>query len=135
MSFDPVRAALIRNWPPEQVTCYKKSLNRDDYGALYAVYADIVLSHAWTDVQIHALEADLRPMISGIQRDTDGGRRLVYPMRFEESTSLRVLDQIFQTTQRKIGPDERRIMLGIIHTDSTVVYYNLNQGIVKPTVN
>lgn len=92
--------------------------------------------------------------------DTADRRVFIYPVRYDETTSIHTIHDLFEAASACVnvngvghqdkrahvqenGHDEdgqqqnevRMIMLGIIHTDSTVVYYRINRGITKPTVN
>lgn len=129
------RAESIRNWPPEALKASKTKLEKENYGILYSVYADLAISHAWEDMKIHYLDDPCRPLLSGIDRSKGTNRRLVYPISASGSTSIKELDTLFQATQHSLGNEQKKVLLGIVHTDSTVVYYTLNEGIVKPTVN
>ena len=134
MSSRAARADLIRSWPPEDITKYKSILPEIDYGTLYSVYADLNLAQAWKDVDLHPLSGHLRPLVSGVH-NVKSGRRYVYPLCFDESTSIKELETLFTTIEADVPANPRQLLLGIVHVDSSVVYYVLNDGIVKPTVN
>lgn len=129
------RADLIRKWPPVDLTTHKTYLPRDTYGNLYAVYSDVVLAQSWTDVKIHTLGNELCPVISGKRPSGPPDTRFVWPTRAEHSTSIHRLDTLFKCVHSRLDTNMKKLYLGIVHTDSTVVYYTLNEGLVKPTVN
>lgn len=129
------RANEIRNWPPQSLTAYKQSLSTSDYGATYSVYADLVLANAWKQVQLVTLAEDLCPLISGRKSSDPNTIHYVYPTRASQSTSIRELSHLFQSIHAALDHNLDKILLGIVHTDSTVVYYTLNHGMAKPTVN
>lgn len=129
------RADLIRQWPPAALSSLKSKLTSEAYGLVYSVYADLCLSHLWEDVETHTLEHPYQPLISGIASSQGSERKLVYPVGAKDTTSIQALHYLFAAIQKSLGESEKRLLLGIVHTDSTVVYYKVNEGIVKPTVN
>jgi tRNA-splicing endonuclease subunit Sen15 len=73
----------------------------------------------------------------------------VFPMHVTESCSVRGFASMFdvialspilsesssQPGQPRRQPSNKRILLAVVHTDSTIVYYFLHGGIVKPRQN
>lgn len=143
------RAALITDWPPLELTAYKSSLSTTDYGLFYVVYADVRLAHDWKDVQIHALttstsadqEEEFRPLVSGIPNSTiigggaKGSRAYAWPIAKDATVSLNLFTALFKRIQERVEPGVKSIMLAICDTDSTVVYYTIHEGVVKPNPN
>lgn len=135
MTTTKLSAESIRNWPPEEILQAKAGLNTKDYGLLYAVFADLVLNQAWNNVELHVLNSPFRPLLSGVNSQKNLQRQFVYPYSSEQSTSIKHLHTLFQAIETLTHNKTEKILLAIVHTDSTVVYYSINQGIVKPTVN
>lgn len=114
--------------------------------------------HDWTDLEfIHTKESSralirglptkrlyLHPddQIAALAREQETGERVpqepvrehVLPVHLVEKWSLAdfaaVFDSIENTEER-----EKRIVLATLHNDSTVVYYIMQEGMVKPRQN
>lgn len=126
---------MIRNWPPDDLLQYRATLGTKDYGLTYAVFADLALSQAWKDMALHPLGACFRPLLSGMNPKKSLERQFVYSYSSEQSTTIEELHMLFQAIEVYTTGKINKILLAIVHTDSTIVYYSINQGIVKPTVN
>lgn len=129
------RADFIRHWPPPALSEFQTELTSGDYGLVYSVFADLAISQAWEDIKLHPLEQPGRPLLSGINPAKGTQRIMIYPVSANSSTSIHELCNLFAKIQNAVDLETKAILLGIVHTDSTVVYYTLNEGIVKPTVN
>ncbi|PCH40198.1 hypothetical protein WOLCODRAFT_131285 [Wolfiporia cocos MD-104 SS10] len=97
-------------------------------GALFQTYNDLTLAQQWTDVEV----IDLAPCSRGAFR----GRRpkteddlCVIPCSLSESVSLAWLQDAF----RELGHPPQ-VYLAINTEDSSIVYYKISPGIVKPPV-
>ena len=136
------RASLIHAWPPAEITSLKPTLPAQDYGLVYAVYADLKLSHSWRDVQIHNLGSDCRPLLSGIGGVSGGtgnsiatSRSYVWPIAKDAKVTLNEFTSLFSLIHTRVSTEVKSILLAICDADSTVVYYLLHEGIVKPNPN
>ncbi|KAF9493595.1 hypothetical protein BDN71DRAFT_1394618, partial [Pleurotus eryngii] len=100
-------------------------------GSLFLVYNDIVYSQLWTDVQVLDLELCTRPAIRGCRRlnanNTHTQIASVVPCTLSELISLEWLDNAFVS----LG-DPPEVYVAITSDDSSIVYYKISRGIVKP---
>ncbi|KAF9025057.1 hypothetical protein BDZ89DRAFT_1092682 [Hymenopellis radicata] len=97
-------------------------------GCLFQVYNDILYAQSWTDVRVVDLGLLLRGAVKG-RRDTDTDTVYVVPCALAESLSYAWLQNAFKALE-----DPAEIYLGISADDSSIVYYKLSAGIVKPPV-
>lgn len=113
--------------------------------------------HDWTDLEIRETVGD-RPLIHGLpprrlythpddqiaalQHQHKTGERLfqdpehewILPVHLAEEWTLKGFSAIFDSIKH-VGPREKRIVMAIVHNDSTVVYYLMHEGMVKPRQN
>ncbi|KAF4598987.1 hypothetical protein EYR38_007400 [Pleurotus pulmonarius] len=95
-------------------------------GTLFLAYNDIVYSQQWTDVEVLDLEPCSRAAIRG--RRPNAERTLnVVPCALSELISLEWLENAFVSLA---NPPE--VYLAITTEDSSIVYYKISRGIVKP---
>ncbi|KAG7086555.1 hypothetical protein E1B28_002504 [Marasmius oreades] len=101
-------------------------------GALFQTYNDLLLAQQWRDVEVQDLGAPhLRGYILGRRpvTATDADALLyVVPCSVTESISVDWLAGVFE----KLATEE--IYLAINTDDSSVVYYQISDGIVKPFI-
>ncbi|CEJ81341.1 hypothetical protein VHEMI01474 [[Torrubiella] hemipterigena] len=85
------------------------------------------------DDQIAALAQDT----AGIQKpDNDPVVEWVLPVQLADTWSLSKLASVFDALRTNWTHDQRkRIILATLHNDSTVVYYFVHEGMVKPRQN
>ncbi|KAI8590946.1 Sen15 protein-domain-containing protein [Geranomyces variabilis] len=96
----------------------------------FAVYLDLLLAKEFADAQpIHV------PRISRIVllvwRDRGGEEEIVVPMTKQESWSVKSLGSTFAALH-DIRPELESLVLAIVASDSTVVYYRIHKGLVPP---
>ncbi|KAH3683330.1 hypothetical protein WICPIJ_005697 [Wickerhamomyces pijperi] len=60
---------------------------------------------------------------------------LVYPIRLDSKLSPRDIHQLFKELEDFKGFKIEKIIAGILNDDSTIVYYNIYNGLVKPRRN
>ncbi|KAL6850916.1 hypothetical protein ACO1O0_008042 [Amphichorda felina] len=113
--------------------------------------------HDWTGLEIHD-DCGNRPLIRGLpprrlythpddqiaalEHEHKTGERLrqdpelewVLPVRLAEKWTLANFAAIFDSIQ-ETGSRDKRIVLATVHSDSTVVYYLMHGGMVKPRQN
>ncbi|KDQ25679.1 hypothetical protein PLEOSDRAFT_1046111, partial [Pleurotus ostreatus PC15] len=94
-------------------------------GSLFLVYNDIVYSQLWTDVQVLDLEPCTRAAIRGCRRLNAIAN--IVPCTLSELVSLQWLDNAFVSLD-----DPPEVYLAITSDDSSIVYYKISRGIVKP---
>ncbi|KAF5624021.1 tRNA-splicing endonuclease subunit sen-15 [Fusarium sp. NRRL 52700] len=83
------------------------------------------------DDQIAALE---RERATGEPLDQTPELECVLAVHPEEKWCIKRFSEIFDSIERN-GPREKRLVLAIVHNDSTVVYYLMHEGMVKPRQN
>jgi tRNA-splicing endonuclease subunit Sen15 len=113
-------------------------------GALWQTFNDIALAQSWDDVALHDLPGCSRAAISGYRpapaissaagtaafkraEDEKAPRLFVVPCSLAESLSASWIRAAFD----ELGTPPS-FYLAICAEDSSVVYYKLNRGIVKP---
>ncbi|EGX91648.1 hypothetical protein CCM_05806 [Cordyceps militaris CM01] len=126
--------------------------------AALAVMKNLQDQHDWTDLEFIYLKGPTRALVKGLpskrlylhpddqiaalaQEQATGERvpqeavhEFVLPVHLSEKWSLAdfaaVFDSFTNTDTR-----EKRIVLATLHNDSTVVYYIMQEGMVKPRQN
>ncbi|KFA75194.1 hypothetical protein S40288_00196 [Stachybotrys chartarum IBT 40288] len=86
------------------------------------------------DDQIAALQQEHQGLGRGEQARRDPELEWVLPIHLSEKWSLASFAAVFDSI-KEAGPRGKRIVLGILHNDSTVVYYLMHEGMVKPRQN
>lgn len=113
--------------------------------------------HDWTSLEIHQL-SERRPLIKGLPprrlyihpddqiaalaQEDAAGQVVAYPaepewvlaVHPEEKWTLASFSTVFDSL-RHTGPRTKKILLATVHNDSTVVYYLMHEGLVKPRQN
>ncbi|GAO46019.1 hypothetical protein SAICODRAFT_28720 [Saitoella complicata NRRL Y-17804] len=111
-----------------------------------AVTFDLTHTHRWTCLTTHTLPFEDRLVLTGYPPATiqapNPAETLIMPLSLDETFSLRqwagVFDAADQLVSHRDGEEKRRwgsALLGIVSADSTVVYYTMHDGIVKPKQN
>lgn len=62
-------------------------------------------------------------------------RELVLPYRVTDKLTPKRLKEIFDELEIKLDKRPKRIIIGIINDDSTIVYYFIHDGVYKPKRN
>lgn len=128
-------------------------------GVASTVMTNLLDQHDWTNVTICDLDGASRTLIKGLppkrlylhpddqiaalvqERETgerpkyDPIHEWVLPLRLAETWSLQSFASVFDALEPTADGREKRIMLAILHNDSTVVYYFMHEGMVKPRQN
>jgi len=97
-------------------------------GCFFQAYNDVVFVQQWTDVEVVELETCQRGAIKGRKHDTETTLHVV-PCTLAETVSFSWLKSAFEGLS---NPPE--IYLAITSEDSSIVYYKISLGIVKPPV-
>ncbi|KAI1796013.1 tRNA intron endonuclease [Ganoderma leucocontextum] len=95
-------------------------------GSLFHTYNDLKLAQQWTDLELIELPRCSRCAIRG-RRPQSGHLLHVVPCSLSESLST---DWIRTTFDELEGPPD--VYLAINTEDSSIVYYKISPGIVKP---
>ncbi|GAP86568.1 putative tRNA-intron endonuclease protein [Rosellinia necatrix] len=128
------------------------------------VLDNLKYQHDWTELRVltHSpsnLEPLMRPMISGLpprrlyvhpddqiamvkSSAVPNGKifdtpevECVLPTRISEKWTLKAFAAVFDLLPAQRSDRPKRIVLATVHDDSTIVYYLLHDGIVKPRQN
>lgn len=97
-------------------------------GALFQTYNDLKLAQQWTDLEVVDLPSCSRGALRG-KRPQMNDILYVIPCSLSESLSTAWLHTAFEELG---GPPH--IYLAINTEDSSIVYYKISPGIVKPPV-
>jgi tRNA-splicing endonuclease subunit Sen15 len=121
------------------------------------VVRNLVDQHDWTEVDVSHVSA-IRPLIRGLpprrlythpddqiaalNKQHETGELLqqlpehewVLAVHLAERWTIGNFSAIFDTIQ-DAGPRGKRLVLATVHNDSTVVYYLMHEGMVKPRQN
>ncbi|EPX72122.1 tRNA-splicing endonuclease subunit Sen15 [Schizosaccharomyces octosporus yFS286] len=124
--------------------------NHPFFGALKAVETDLRLGQQWDELKIHIVHMyseEERPLLSGVPKTGLLQKKLqyVFPVFLHEHVSIKMLSAIFDSMktqnlllaqdERGLSGKESYIYLGIVCSDSTVVYYKVTDGLMKPRQN
>lgn len=121
------------------------------------VLGNLEHQHDWTDLKVHHAPGQ-RPLIRGLPprrlyihpddqiaalaREGSSGHEMtqgaelewVLAVHLEEKWTLASFATVFDSIEHS-GPRAKRVLLATVHNDSTVVYYFMHEGIVKPRQN
>jgi len=95
-------------------------------GALFQTYNDLSLGQGWKDVQVLDFQTCSRPALRGIRPGTDA-TVYVLPCWLSEKLTMSLIHDAFED----IG-DVSELYVAITAEDSSIVYYKLSKGLVKP---
>lgn len=124
----------------------------------HAVLQNLADQHDWTCLELHEGPDQPRPLIKGLPpkrlylhpddqiaalaHEEATGEKLFNTPEFEwvlavhisETWSLGKFSAVFDTISNT-SAQPKRIVLATVHNDSTVVYYVMHEGLVKPRQN
>lgn len=104
-------------------------------GALFQTFNDVTLAQKWSDVELIDLSDCQRAAIKGLRPSTDSGEPptacVVLPCALAEPISTSHFGAAF-TSLGERAPKE--LYLAICAEDSSIVYYKISKGIVKPSI-
>ncbi|KAH7876432.1 tRNA intron endonuclease [Lentinula edodes] len=103
-------------------------------GSLFQTYNDILLAQQWRDVQVIDLGKCKRGALQGRRPRTAADADLllhIVPCSLAESISLAWYDAEYVFAALVNPPS---IYLAVVSDDSSIVYYKLSSGIVKPSI-
>jgi len=95
--------------------------------SLFQVYNDILYAQQWREVAVENLALLSRAIIKGKKTEQED-QRIVIPCSLADQLSIDWLNAVF-SSQTPV-PDQ--IWIGIVADDSSLVYYKLSRGMVKP---
>lgn len=105
-------------------------------GCLFQTYNDLKLAQKWTNISIvdipglkrSAIRGDVPAPAETSEEKSDPQSRVVVPCTLSENLSIEWINTVFDT----VVPPPTEIYLGIVSDDSSIVYYKLSKGMVKP---
>ncbi|KAG8986515.1 hypothetical protein FRB90_003955 [Tulasnella sp. 427] len=105
-------------------------------GSLFQTYNDLTLAQKWTNVSIVDIPALKRAAIRGdipappeaLGQDSSPQSRIVVPCSLSEDLSIEWINTVFEN----VSPPPGEVYMGIVSDDSSIVYYKLSKGMVKP---
>ncbi|KAF8580135.1 hypothetical protein K439DRAFT_1357948, partial [Ramaria rubella] len=95
-------------------------------GCLFQVYNDLLHTQRWVGLEVQALPVCGRIALKGNRPDSKI-IHLVVPCYLSESLCLDWIVSVFHELN-----DASEIHLAIVSDDSSIVYYRVSKGIVKP---
>ncbi|POW14294.1 hypothetical protein PSTT_03006 [Puccinia striiformis] len=100
---------------------------------LLHAFADLTAAQGWQDVKVQTFPTHLSApsrlaILRGIST-ASAVERIVYPMSLHQPTNFQILSNIFPSIG--LGPNSK-VLLAIVSSDSSIVYYELSEGIVSP---
>ncbi|KIO25664.1 hypothetical protein M407DRAFT_244024 [Tulasnella calospora MUT 4182] len=105
-------------------------------GSLFQAYNDLKLAQKWTNISIVDIPALKRSAVRGdmpaaaetSEENSTLQSRIVVPCTLSENLSIEWINTVFDA----VIPPPSEIYLGIVSDDSSIVYYKLSKGMVKP---
>lgn len=103
------------------------------------IRTNLVHQHLWTDVEIHVTK--LTDLVHGTPPktlhpdDTEIRSEWLVPARSNDDWTIKQWDECFRAAEGVAGKDVDRMLMAIVDNDSTIVYYFVYKGLVKPRKN
>lgn len=106
--------------------------NTPQRSAAIHTYRDLTEVKLWYDVTVHACQQLIYFLAREHAKDDN---IYVVPISAQEPLSPLKIDDLFRTvaTNQTKPHQNNRVILALVDTDTTVVYYNLYTGIQPPT--
>ena len=97
--------------------------------AAWQVYSDLAYKRVWKSVEIMPCDQLKRPFL--LAREDDGCPEQVFvPVRAVDDISVEDMNDLLMTVGRDVvGKVEKAMLLAIVDSDSTIVYYALQSGV------
>jgi len=95
-------------------------------GPFFQTYNDLALAQKWQDIEILDISSISRGGFKGRQPSSDD-LSIIVPCTLSESLSMKWISSIFLACL-----DTKAFFLAIAAEDSSVVYYRISKGIIKP---
>ncbi|KAG5355863.1 tRNA-splicing endonuclease subunit SEN15 [Yarrowia sp. B02] len=103
------------------------------------IKTNLVHQHLWTDVVIH--NTALTDLVHGTPPktlhpdDPEIRSEWLVPARSNDDWTIKQWDECFKAAEGVAGKDVDRMLMAIVDNDSTIVYYFVYKGLVKPRKN
>lgn len=123
----------------------------------HRVKLNLDLQHLWTDLSVHRMPAlspesfkflDAEELVFVLGRPTDRlyatdlydadglpSHEWILPVRTESNWSIRRWVSVFESLEAFTNESIKRILMAMYTDDSTVVYYFVHNGLIKPRKN
>jgi len=106
-------------------------------GALFQTFNDVTLSQKWVDVDVLELPECGRVAIKGLRPSLTGDEPpspcVVVPCGLAESLSTSWIRDVFaELDEQQTAPES--FFIAFCSEDSSIVYYKITKGIMKPQV-
>ncbi|KAF8445596.1 tRNA intron endonuclease [Boletus edulis BED1] len=106
--------------------------------ALFQTFNDVTLAHKWTDIQVLELPQCGRGAIKGLRPSLTAGEPsstcVVVPCGLAESISTSWIRDAFAALDTQLADAPETLFVAICSGDSSIVYYKISKGIIKPQV-
>lgn len=103
--------------------------SQNEWHRTFLIYMDLVECREWYNVVLYPLKQLKLLLVAGHVTTTDN-RCFVLPMSTNDSLSPSQIQTV--TDAVKAVSSTARLMVGIVSSDATVVYYTLTDGLVAP---
>lgn len=103
------------------------------------VKQNLLFYNLWTDVSEVQLTNDIllqgKPKEKLLNDEEINNHEIVLPINLSTKLTVSKLDSLFKELEVKLSTRPKRIVVGIINEDSTIVYYFIHDGVYKPKKN
>ncbi|KAG9314058.1 tRNA intron endonuclease [Chiua virens] len=107
-------------------------------GALFQTFNDVTLAQKWTNIELLELDKCERGAIRGLRPSLTAGEpasmSVVVPCGLTESLSTEWIRDAFIGLDNQLVDAPDTLFVAICSEDSSIVYYKISKGIVKPQV-
>ncbi|ANZ73603.1 BA75_01402T0 [Komagataella pastoris] len=101
---------------------------------LDVVQTNLEQFHFWTHVKVlDDFVIQGYPQESLTKNTSQDALEFVYPAHISQKLSLSDIDGIFKKLDELLGVRPKRIVMGIVTDDGSVVYYFAHEGLIKPS--
>jgi hypothetical protein len=97
---------------------------------IFTIYLDLIESKGWFKVALNPIEKNDVVLVTGHPSATEE-RLAVWPVASDAQLSMAEMQSMIKDIA-DVSPNASSLLLGIVDTDSTVVYYSLTNGLVPP---
>lgn len=125
--------SVVKNWYRAQV---KRRGELDEMTLemsreTLTVKTNLVFYNLWTQLEVFHLKGGNFEAIRAIPPGSSAAE-WVLAMSLDQSLTMAQLESVFKAIKELQGERPLKIVMGILSDDSTVMYYNVHDGLVKP---
>lgn len=103
------------------------------------VKENLLYQNLWTQVTEIQLSNETllqgKPKEKLLNDEKEQSIEIVLPIKLSSELTVRRLNSIFHELEITLNKRPKRILVGIVNDDSTVVYYFIHDGVYKPKKN